>query len=280
MLSSTVDEHYFDTLAIPLLQGRNFHVDDDLDAPRVAIVNQQLAQHYWPNQDPLGKRFRLNDQDKTWVQIVGVAKTSKYLFIAEPPSDFVYLPYRQRKPQRMIMVTQSAGDPSALVGPAARGRPQSRRESADLQRADDGRVLPDAGGQHLQRAHHHGRIDGTRWASASRSSACTAWWRTPRPGAREKSASAWRSGRTGRPCCGWCCARGSCWPSWDSCWAWWRAWARESCWRRHFRAATIEGTSLALLLVTPIVLAVTFLAAYIPARRASRINPMQALRYD
>ena len=49
------------------LQGRNFTVDDDANAPRVAIVNQQLAKHYWPNQDPIGKRFRLNDADKTWV---------------------------------------------------------------------------------------------------------------------------------------------------------------------------------------------------------------------
>ena len=89
VLSTRIDEHYFDTFAIPLVRGRNVTVDDDLDAPRVAIVNQQLAQHYWPNQDPIGKRFRLNDAEKTWVQIVGVAKTTKYLYIAEPPSDFV-----------------------------------------------------------------------------------------------------------------------------------------------------------------------------------------------
>jgi macrolide transport system ATP-binding/permease protein len=117
VLSSRVDENYFDTLAIPLVNGRNFTVDDDRDAPRVAIVNEQLAQHYWPNQNPLGKRFRLNDADKTWVEIIGVAKTAKYLFIAEPPTDFVYLAYRQRLPQRMVMVAQSAADPAALVSP-------------------------------------------------------------------------------------------------------------------------------------------------------------------
>jgi putative ABC transport system permease protein len=117
VLSSRIDERYFDTFAIPIVKGRSFTVDDDLDAPRVGIVNEQLAQHYWPNQDPLGKRFRLNDTARTWVQIVGVAKTAKYLFIAEPPTDFVYLPYRQRRTQRMMMVTQSAADPAALVGP-------------------------------------------------------------------------------------------------------------------------------------------------------------------
>lgn len=117
VFSSRIDERYFDTLAIPLVKGRNFTVDDDREAPRVAIVNEQLAQHYWPNQDPLGKRFRLNDADKTWVEVVGVARTTKYLFIAEPPTDFVYLAYRQRPPQRMIMVAQSAADPTTLVGP-------------------------------------------------------------------------------------------------------------------------------------------------------------------
>jgi predicted permease len=115
VLAARIDERYFATLSIPILSGRNFTLDDDLDAPRVAIVNQQLAQHYWPNQNPIGKRFRLNDADKTWIEIVGVARTAKYLFIAEPPTDFVYLPYRQRIPQRMMMVAQSAADPAGLV---------------------------------------------------------------------------------------------------------------------------------------------------------------------
>jgi putative ABC transport system permease protein len=117
VLSSRIDERHFETLAIPLVKGRNFTEDDDRESPRVGIVNEQLAQHYWPDQDPIGKRFRLNDADKTWVEIVGVAKTAKYLFIAEPPTDFVYLPFRQRPSQRMIMVAQSAGDPAALAAP-------------------------------------------------------------------------------------------------------------------------------------------------------------------
>ena len=80
-------------------------------------MNQQFAEHYWPNQDPIGKRFRLAGEDNAWVEIVGIAKTSKYLFIAEPPTEFVYLPYRQHKPRRMIMLAQSSGDPSTLAGP-------------------------------------------------------------------------------------------------------------------------------------------------------------------
>jgi putative ABC transport system permease protein len=59
----------------------------------------------------------LNDENKTWVEVVGVARTAKYLFIAEPPTDFVYLAYRQRLPQRMFLVAQSAADPAILAGP-------------------------------------------------------------------------------------------------------------------------------------------------------------------
>src|SRR5207342_2369700 len=117
VVSANVDEFFFDAMRLTLLEGRGFRHNDDADAPRVAIVNQQFAQHYWPNQDPVGKRFRLADKDKAWVQIVGLAKTSKYIFIAEPPSEFVYLPYRQRTPKRMAILARSAGDPGGLAAP-------------------------------------------------------------------------------------------------------------------------------------------------------------------
>ena len=116
-LASRVDEYYFDTMGIALVGGRPFTRRDDEHAPRVAIVNQHLAQHYWPNQDPLGKRFRLKSAKDAWVEIVGVAKTSKYIFIAEPPTDYLYLPYRQNAAPSMVLVAQSAGDPAALAAP-------------------------------------------------------------------------------------------------------------------------------------------------------------------
>ena len=133
-LASMVDEYYFDAMGIPLVAGRNFTRRDDENGPRVGIVNQHLAQHYWPNQDPLGKRFLLKDGGKNaWVEIVGVAKTTKYLFIAEPPSDFVYIPYRQNTRQAMMLVAQSAGDPSSLAAPLRRSGPRPRRQHAGLQ---------------------------------------------------------------------------------------------------------------------------------------------------
>src|SRR5262249_31918132 len=114
VMASSVDEYYFDTMGIAILEGRSFRIDDSANAPRVAIVNQPFAEHYWPNQDPIGKRFRLGGRDNSWVQIVGLVKTTKYLFIAEPPTEFVYLPYRQQRLQRIMMLAQSTGDPSTL----------------------------------------------------------------------------------------------------------------------------------------------------------------------
>jgi len=114
--ASRIDEHYFDTIGISILRGRGFRETDGPDAPRGAIVNEQFAKHYWPDQDAIGKRLQVG-ADKTWVQVVGIAKNSKYLFIAEPPRDFVYLPYRQRQPRRMVMLARSSGEASALTGP-------------------------------------------------------------------------------------------------------------------------------------------------------------------
>jgi predicted permease len=116
-LASKVDEFYFETIGIPLLQGRNFARTDDGGAPRVAIVNEHFAQHYFPGANPLGKRLRIVDADNAWAEIIGVAKDSKYVFIAEPPSDFVYVPYRQNRVEALTLLTQSSADAAALSAP-------------------------------------------------------------------------------------------------------------------------------------------------------------------
>jgi predicted permease len=117
VLASSVDQHYFDTLGIAIIRGRGFRATDSADAPRVAVVNEQLVQHYWPGQDPLSKRFRLNDNRGPWVEIVGLAKTSTYMFLGERPTEFLYFPYQQRPQPRMIVLTESIGDPASLATP-------------------------------------------------------------------------------------------------------------------------------------------------------------------
>jgi predicted permease len=118
LFSARVDEQYFGTMGIPIVRGRGFREEDSMDAPRVAVVNEQYVQHYSPNQDPIGKRFQLRERSGlSWITIVGVAKTTKYLWLAEPPTEFVYLPYRQNAQSEMVLLAESAGDPSNLVAP-------------------------------------------------------------------------------------------------------------------------------------------------------------------
>jgi putative ABC transport system permease protein len=117
VLSADVDERYFETLGLTILDGRGFRATDAAGTPIVAVVNEQVAGHYWPGQDPLGKRFRLDGANGPWAQVVGVVKTSKYLFIMEPPREFVYLAFRQRPVRQAYLIAESAGDPAALAAP-------------------------------------------------------------------------------------------------------------------------------------------------------------------
>jgi predicted permease len=114
-MMDTVDEGYFETMGIPMVRGRGFRASDTADAPRVAIVNEQFAKHYWPGADAIGKRLWLNTRAGTPVEIVGVAETIKYRQTIERPTDFVYLPLAQHPVPRMVLLLRSAGDPLQLV---------------------------------------------------------------------------------------------------------------------------------------------------------------------
>jgi len=121
LFSARVDEQYFATMGIPIVRGRGFRKEDSTDARRVAVVNEQYVQHYSPDRDPIGTRFQLREQGaSSWIEIVGVAKTAKYLWLGEPPTEYVYLPYRQHPQSEMVLLTESAGDPSSLVAPLRR----------------------------------------------------------------------------------------------------------------------------------------------------------------
>ena len=111
---NTVDLNYFPTLGIPLLEGRDFTQEDrDISIP-VAIINDTMAAEYWPKQDPLGKRLQLPGS-KEFLQIVGIAKTANYQTLGEPPQPCVYIPLRQNFSDGMILYVKSARDPSTIL---------------------------------------------------------------------------------------------------------------------------------------------------------------------
>jgi len=116
LIAAHVDEGYFETMATPILDGREFRRTDATDAPLVAIVNERAASRYWPGGSAVGRRFRLG-VDGPFVEVVGIARNTKYAWVAEPPTDIVYLPRRQQFRQELIVVVQSAADPAALATP-------------------------------------------------------------------------------------------------------------------------------------------------------------------
>ena len=111
----TVDEGFFETMGIPIMRGRGFLASDTADAPRVAVVNERFAKHYWPGVDAVGKHIRLDHGTGTSVEIVGVAQTVKYRETSERPTDFVYMPLAQHSVARMVLLLRSSGDPLELV---------------------------------------------------------------------------------------------------------------------------------------------------------------------
>ena len=88
-----VDEDYFKTVGMPILQGRPFSVKDIPGNKPVAIINQTMAEKYWPGQNPLGKRFRFDKESSDPVEVIGIVKTAKYVVPAESPKQAFYLPF-------------------------------------------------------------------------------------------------------------------------------------------------------------------------------------------
>jgi putative ABC transport system permease protein len=117
VLSSAVGENYFDVMQTPIVRGRSFTTNDKDGAPLVAIVNEQFAKTYWPNQEPVGKRLRIESKKDRWVQVVGVTKTGKYTYLGESPLPFLYLPFAQNERGRMVLFSEAFGDPASVATP-------------------------------------------------------------------------------------------------------------------------------------------------------------------
>ena len=110
--NASVTAAYFQTMKIPVLEGREFTADDGKDAPMVAIVDQTMASHFWPGQNAIGKRLRLYGNLFT---VVGVARNSSHLRMNEAPEPLVYLSYFQWAGPQAIFYLRARGDPEQLA---------------------------------------------------------------------------------------------------------------------------------------------------------------------
>ncbi|MGA7091035.1 MAG: FtsX-like permease family protein [Candidatus Acidiferrales bacterium] len=115
-----VSPGYFNTLRIPLLRGRGFSDADSEKAPRVAIINQTMAKNLWPNEDPLGKRFLAghsegSDPAAKWTEVIGIAQDGKYQNVTETPQAYFYVPFAQDYQSLRTISVRTAGAPENLA---------------------------------------------------------------------------------------------------------------------------------------------------------------------
>ena len=117
VFGQAVDENYLSTMRVPLLRGRGFTADDKAGTRRVAVVNQAFAEKFWPNQEPIGQRVRLDKRDGPVLEVVGVTSTARYLFIGEAPTPFLYVPYAQQPSRGMTVLAETNGNAADLAAP-------------------------------------------------------------------------------------------------------------------------------------------------------------------
>ena len=127
-----VSGHYFEAMKIALREGRFFSDDDGVDKPRVAIVDDAMAQQLWPNQNPIGKRFRLgtiSETDSPWIIVVGVAGRVKQYTLDSDSRIALYLPHTQYVTRAMNVVLRRSSDPATM---AAAVKQQIREVNPEL----------------------------------------------------------------------------------------------------------------------------------------------------
>jgi predicted permease len=138
--SASVDADYFSTSKVTILEGRGFDDRDVKTERQVAIVNETLASHFWPNQSVIGRSLVFRGQR---VEIIGVARNGKYLFLWEAPRGMLYRPLAQAPSERATLLVRGSRDATGLMTDVQRGL----REVDPAIRAFDVRTM----GEHLVR---------------------------------------------------------------------------------------------------------------------------------
>jgi len=115
VLYTTAAPKYFETMGTQIVQGRAFDERDKEDAPRVVVINETMAGRYWPGQNPVGKRLQLGSANSPYLEVIGVARDGKYITIGEAPLPYMFLPLRQNYSDRVRILIRAEADPTALA---------------------------------------------------------------------------------------------------------------------------------------------------------------------
>jgi predicted permease len=116
---NSVSPGYLETLDIPLLRGRDVTPTDTVGAPLVVVINETMAERFWPGQEAIGKRFRFFG-DEAFTTVVGIARNAKYNGVAEDPIPFIYQPVKQNYTPQAALHVRAAGDAASLAGAVRR----------------------------------------------------------------------------------------------------------------------------------------------------------------
>ena len=268
-----MDRGFFEAAGVPIVEGRAFGEHDREDTPTVAIVSQAFVERYFPGRSAVGQRLRR--PDKPDVEIVGISRNVAVRFLGEPPRPLLYLASEQTDQSFGTLLGRTRGDAGATTSALLR----SAREIAPDLMVLESKTM----GQHLQAMLFPSRALATLfaafrrgWRSCSRRSASTASsasrWRLGR--ARSASAVARRHRLRGgsaahaqRPGAGFRGRRHRSRPG---------VLVSRAAGRLLFQET--EADPLVFTVVPVLLLAVTGLATFLPARRALRVSPSSALR--
>jgi putative ABC transport system permease protein len=110
-----VSGHYFESLGIRLLEGRVFSDEDETSGHPVAVVNESFARRFWPGESPIGNRFRHGRDSETWVTVVGVVDDVFHFSLDQTPDLELYRPHAQSTMPALMLAVRTTGDPAALT---------------------------------------------------------------------------------------------------------------------------------------------------------------------
>jgi putative ABC transport system permease protein len=114
-MTSRASPGFVGALGVDLLQGRDFSEQPDEKRPREAVINETFAQRFWPGQNALGKRFNFGGPAEPWIEVVGVMRDGKYFSLSEEPTPFVYTSLRPENGSYLTMIVRTASEPQGVI---------------------------------------------------------------------------------------------------------------------------------------------------------------------
>jgi putative ABC transport system permease protein len=140
--SCTVSPSYFETMKIPIIDGRGFTAADRLKAPQVVTINQALARRFFPNENPIGKRLNFaSAETPDFCEIIGVVGDVKHFGPDAEPRPQIYVSHLQSPSKWMSLIVRAVGNPLNLVASARTAGPFARSSAACLRHSNSGKLV-------------------------------------------------------------------------------------------------------------------------------------------